>query len=330
MDLLAAMRSFRRVVELGSFSRAAEDLSLSPAGLSKQIRQLEEHLGAVLIQRTTRRMSLTEAGGTYFAECCRLLDGLQELERSVSENATEVTGRLRVNAPVSFGLTVLSPLLPSFLAAHPRLKLDLTLSDQLLDVVGAGFDVSIRVRAELADSSLVARRLADVAQVLCAAPSYLEAHGTPASLADLHQYACLAYTLADQPTTWALQGPDGPVAFPVQARVLANNSVVLRDLLVAGAGIGALPGFLARPCIEGGSLVRLLPDLRFPDRHVFAVFPTARHLQPKVRAFVEHLAAALRLRSPASSDHARGPQASGEFTAAKLPATRAAFDPEVS
>jgi DNA-binding transcriptional LysR family regulator len=279
MDLLAAMRSFRRVVELGSFSRAAEDLSLSPAGLSKQIRQLEEHLGAVLIQRTTRRMSLTEAGGTYFAECCRLLDGLQELERSVSENATEVTGRLRVNAPVSFGLTVLSPLLPAFLDAYPKLKLDLTLSDQLLDVVGAGFDVSIRVRAELADSSLVARRLADVEQVLCASPAYLERNGTPVTLDDLHQHACLAYSLADQPATWRLDGPEGAVSVAVQARVSANNSLMLRDLLVAGAGVGALPSFLAEPHIERGSLVRVLAEYRFPARHVFAIYPTARHLQ---------------------------------------------------
>jgi DNA-binding transcriptional LysR family regulator len=293
MDLLAAMRSFRRVVELGSFSRAAEDLALSPAGLSKQVRQLEEHLGAVLIQRTTRRMSLTEAGSTYFAECCRLLDQLQDLERSVSESASEVTGRLRVNAPLSFGLMVLSPLLASFLERHPRLKVDLSLSDQLVDVVGAGFDVSIRVRHELSESSLVARRLANLEQMLCASPAYLRVHGTPANADELHQHTCLAYTLADQPATWTLNGPDGAISVAVQARVSVNNSLMLRDLLVAGVGIGALPSFVAKPCIESGDLVRLLPDHSFPQRHVFAVYPTTRHLQRKVRAFVDFLANAL-------------------------------------
>ncbi len=294
MDLLAAMRSFRRVVELGSFSRAAEDLAMSPAGLSKQIRQLEEHLGAILIQRTTRRMSLTEPGSLYFSECCRWLDGLQDLERNVSEKATEVTGRLRVNAPMSFGLTILSPLLPNFLEAYPKLKVDLTLSDQLLDVVGGGFDVSIRIRAELADSSLVARRLADVDQIICAAPSYLATNAAPSRIDDLHQHTCLAYTLADHPTTWTLNGPEGVVSFAVQARITANNSLMLRDLLVSGVGIGTLPSFVAKPCIERGELVRVLPDYVFAARHVFAVYPTARHLQHKVRAFVDYLSEALR------------------------------------
>ena len=188
MDLLSTMRSFRRVVELGSFSRASEDLSLSPAGLSKQIRLLEEHLGTVLLHRTTRRMSQTETGSLYFSECCRILDQLQELERNVSDSATALSGRIRVNAPVSFGLMVLSPLLPNFMAAHPELKVDLVLSDQLLDIVGAGFDISIRVRPELQDSSLVARRLADVDQLICASPAYLARRGTPKAVDDLNQH----------------------------------------------------------------------------------------------------------------------------------------------
>ncbi len=290
MDRLNAMRSFRRVVERGSFSKAAEDLDLSPAGLSKQIRLLEEHLGVVLIHRTTRSMSLTETGSVYFDECCRLLDQLDELERNVSENATDVTGRLRVNAPLSFGLTVLSPLIPKFLAAYPGLKVDFTLSDKLLDVVGAGFDVSIRVRSELVDSSLVARRLADVGQIICAAPSYIEAHGAPASIDELHQHACLAYTLADQPGGWLLAGPDGLTTVAIPARLSANNSLMLRDMLLAGLGIGALPSFLAKPFLERGELVAVLTDHTFPMRHVFAVYPTSRHLQQKVRVFIDFLA----------------------------------------
>ncbi|MGO4387667.1 LysR family transcriptional regulator [Microvirga sp. 2YAF29] len=284
------MRSFRRVIERGSFSRAAEELGLSSAGLGKQIRWLEERLGTVLIQRTTRRMGLTEMGRAYYEECCRILDELDEVERSISADAAHVSGRLRVNAPLSFGLTVLSPILPDFMASYPDLKIDLTLADHLLDVVGAGFDVSIRVRSELADSSLIARKLADVDQVICAAPAYLERRGTPLSLDDLHRHDCLAYTLADNPGAWHLKGPRGETSIAVPARLSANNSIMLCDMLLAGMGIGALPSFIAKPQIDSGALVTVLTDHEFPQRHVYAVYPTSRHLQRKVRVFLDFLA----------------------------------------
>jgi len=293
MDVLGAMRSFRRVVERGSFVKAAEELGLSSAGLSKQIRQLEERLGAVLIQRTTRRMSLTDTGSAYYDECCRILDDLDELERAVAADVNDVTGRLRVNAPLSFGLTVLSPLLPKFMAAYPDLKIDLTLSDYVLDVVAAGFDVSIRVRTELPDSTLIARRLGDVEQIICAAPSYLEARGTPKSVEDLHRHDCLTYTLADPPGGWRLLGPDGDTTIAVPARLAVNNSLMLRDMLVAGLGIGALPSFVARPLLEQKALVPVLTGHVFPKRHVFAIHATSRHLQRKVRVFLDFLAEAL-------------------------------------
>ena len=300
MDLLSAMRSFRRIVELGSFSRASEDLSLSPAGLSKQIRLLEEHLGTVLLHRTTRRMSLTDPGSLYFAECCRILDQLEDLERNISESATAISGRLRVNVPISFGLLVVSPLLPDFIAAHPELKIDLVLSDQLLDVVGAGFDISIRIRPELQDSSLVARRLADAEQIICASPAYLARRGTPTLTEELHQHDCLIYSLSDNPATWRLTGPGGGTAVTVEPRISANNSLILRDLLVAGAGIGSLPSFVANPSLRSGALVRILRDHRLPTRHVYAVYPTSRHLLRKVRVFVDYLAEAF-AREPCGS-----------------------------
>ncbi len=293
MDRLEAMRSFRRVVELGSFVKASEDLGLSPAGLSKQVKLLEEHLGVVLLHRTTRTMSLSETGSSYFAECCRILDSIDELERGVSDRSAELIGRLRVNAPLSFGLTILSPILPKFVAAHPKLAVDLTLDDRLLDPINAGFDISIRVRADLADSSLVARRISDVSQVICAAPTYLESCGMPTSLDDLRGHACLSYSLADPPGNWRLIGPDGPVSIAVPTRLSANSSIMLRDMLLAGLGIGSLPSFLANPLLESGALIRLLEDYRFPERHVFALYPTGRHLQRKVRSFIDFLAEGL-------------------------------------
>ncbi|MDT3431474.1 LysR family transcriptional regulator [Stenotrophomonas maltophilia] len=289
MDSFNLMRAFRRIVERGGLARAAEDLGMSPAGLSKQLRTLEAHLGVVLLQRTTRRMSLTETGHAYYRECCRLLDELDALERGIAEQRGEVTGRLRVNAPQSFALSTLSPLLPRFLQQHPQLSLDLVMEDRLLDAVGEGFDVSLRLRAELDDSRLVARRLASLQQVLCAAPSYLRQHPAPQAVDDLQAHSVLAYSLSDSPGSWPLLGPDGQVTITLPARVTVNNSLLLRDLLVAGMGIGALPSFLAAPALARGELQQVLPDHRYPPRFVHAVYPTSRHLQPKVRAFIDFL-----------------------------------------
>lgn len=282
MDSLTPLRAFRRIVELGSIARAADALDLSSAALSKQLRALEAQLGAVLIQRTTRRMSLTDTGRAYYAECCRLLDGFDTLEQSVRAQSLQVTGRLRVNAPLSFALSTLAPLLARFMQRHPQLQIDLSMEDRLVDAVGQGFDVSIRLSAELADSSLIARRLASLSQMLCASPAYLQQHGRPASVAALRDHALLNYSLA--------QADDGLQA-PGDARASVNNSLMLRELLVAGMGIGALPSFLAQPAIAQGQLEALaLQDWAEQPRHVYVVYPTQRHLQPKVRAFVDFLA----------------------------------------
>jgi DNA-binding transcriptional LysR family regulator len=293
MDSFTLMRAFRRIVERGSLARAAEDLGLSPAGLSKQLRTLETHLGVVLLQRTTRRMSLTETGHAYYRECSRLLDELDALERGIAQQRGEVSGRLRVNAPQSFALSTLSPLLPRFLQQHPQLALDLVMEDRVLDAVGEGFDVSLRIRAELEDSRLVARRLASLQQVLCAAPSYLQHHPAPQAVEELQVHSVLGYSLSDSPGSWPLLGPDGQVTVTLPTRVTANNSLLLRDLLVAGLGIGALPSFLAAPALASGELQQVLPDHRYPPRFVYAVYPTARHLQAKVRAFIDFLHAEL-------------------------------------
>lgn len=293
MDSFNLMRAFRRIVERGGLARAAEDLGMSAAGLSKQLRMLEAHLGVVLLQRTTRRMSLTDTGQAYYHECCRLLDDLDALESGIADQRGEISGRLRVNAPLSFALSTLSPLLPRFLAQHPQLSLDLVMEDRLVDAVGEGFDVSLRLRADLDDSTLVARRLASLQQVLCAAPAYLEQHPAPTTVEQLGDHTLLAYSLSDSPGSWSLHGPDGRVTVTRPARVSANNSLLLRDLLVAGLGIGALPSFLAAPALASGQLQQVLADHRYPPRIVYAVYPTQRHLQRKVRAFIDFLHEAL-------------------------------------
>lgn len=194
MDVLLTMRAFRRVVERNSFYKAAEDLAITPAALSKQIKQLENRLGTLLLVRTTRSMSLTEAGLLYYQEACRLLGEFDALEQTVAASAQQVSGTLRVNAPLSFGLTVLSPLLPPFMQRYPQLQVELTLDDRVLDVVAAGFDISLRIRRRLPDSSLSARALGEVHQRICAAPDYLAQHGVPQTPNDLPRHSCLAYS----------------------------------------------------------------------------------------------------------------------------------------
>lgn len=293
MDVLVAMRTFRRVVERDSFSLAAVDLGQSTAAVSKQVRQLEERLGSLLLLRTTRRMSLSEAGQAYFNECCHLLDELDALERATQVGASEPSGRLRVNAPLSFGLKVLSPILVAFMQRYPELKVELTLDDRLLDVVGEGFDVSLRIRSHLPDSSLIARRLGEVEQVICASPAYLHANGTPQNVDDLREHSCLAYRLAEHPGSWHLQGPQGNTRLELPVRMAVDNSLMLGDLLQAGMGIGALPSFIAQPLLDSGQLVQVLPEQSMPRRSIYALYTSHRHVSQKVRVFVDFLAGAL-------------------------------------
>ncbi|MEN5093671.1 LysR family transcriptional regulator [Pseudomonas protegens] len=293
MDVLMAMRTFRRVVERASFSQAAADLGQSTAAVSKQVRQLEERLGSLLILRTTRRMSLSEAGQSYFNECCHLLDELDTLERATQAGSREPGGRLRINAPLSFGLKVLSPILVAFMQRYPQLQVDLTLNDQVLDVVGEGFDVSLRIRRQLEDSTLIARHLGQVEQVICAAPTYLQAQGTPSAIADLHRHRCLAYRLAEHPGRWQLEGPEGQTRLELPVHFAVDNSLLLSEMLVAGLGIGALPDFVAQPLLDSGQLLRVLPEQRLPSRQIYALYPSQRHLSQKVRVFVDFLVEAL-------------------------------------
>lgn len=293
MDRLSFMRAFCRIVELNSFSRAAEDLGLSTALLSRETRLLEESLGCVLLSRTTRSMTLTDNGKLYYDECRRILEDVGALDAALRAGAGVVRGRLKVNAPLSFGLSVLSPMLPAFLARYPEIDIALTLDDRVIDMVEGGHDVSIRVRAELPDSSLVARRLATVDQRLYASPAYLDAQGRPQTPEDLKSHRICAFTLADHATVWALSDGAGQQRLAIQPRHTVSNSLFLRDMLEAGQGIGALPGFLAREAVAAKRLERVLPDHALPDRHVFAVLAARLGADAKTRAFLSFVEEAL-------------------------------------
>ena len=291
MDRLAAMAVFRRVVELGSFAAAARDLDLSNAAASKQIAALEAHLGAQLLHRTTRRLSLTETGRAVYERGVRLLDDLADLEQAVGTMEARPRGKLRVNAPLSFGLTDLGPLLPRFMERYPDISVELIMNDRVVDLVEEGFDVGIRIRTDLGDTSLIGRRIGGVLPVVCAAPAYLSAHGTPANPEELLRHNCLHYTLGATGDEWHFRNAAGDEKrVRVTGRLSANNGDVLRNAAVAGIGIWRTPDFLAELDLAAGRLVPLeLGGYSLTGHSIYVIYPPSRHLSPKVRAFVDFL-----------------------------------------
>lgn len=284
------MAAFVQVVEGHSYSMAARVLGVTRSAVSRQIAGLEDRLGTRLLNRTTRRLSLTEAGAVYYESCTHILGEARAAERAVMDLDEAPRGLLRVNAPMSFGLGPLGPALAEFTAAHPALKIELTLDDRVVDLVGEGYDMAIRI-ADLPPSSLVARRLAVNRRLVCAAPAYLARAGRPERPEDLSRHACLGYSYLATGNDWYFRGPDGPIAVRIDPILSVNNGDVLRQLAVAGRGITLSPTFIAGDDLRSGALVPLFADWSEADTGIFAVYPHSRHLSPKVRAFVDFLAA---------------------------------------
>jgi DNA-binding transcriptional LysR family regulator len=290
MEQLDAMAIFARVVEAESFSGAARALGLSKSAVSKQVSRLEDRLGLRLLNRTTRRLSLTEGGATFYQGCQRVVAEAEAAEQAVTHLASAPRGRLRVNAPMSFGVRHVSPALPEFLTRYPELTIDLALNDRVVDLVEEGFDLGIRI-GRLTDSSLVARRLAPNRAVLSAAPGYLEARGMPRRPAELESHACLIYSYQATGEGWRLAGPEGERHFKVSGPLRVNNGAAILAAACGGLGVALLPCFICGEDLRAGRLVRVLPDWEAPpDSAVSAVYPAARHLSPKVRVFVDFLA----------------------------------------
>ncbi|MEY8838059.1 LysR substrate-binding domain-containing protein [Cribrihabitans sp. XS_ASV171] len=293
MDKLSVMQAFRRIVERGSFARAAEDLGVSAALLSREVKLLEQSLGATLLTRTTRSMSLTDAGRLYYDEARSILDAVAGVETRIRDGAGAVRGHLRVNASSSFGQTVIAPFLPAFLDAYPDLRLTLSLDDRVVDMVEGGFDLSIRIRAAMPDSALVARRIGTMRQRIFAAPAYLKRAGIPKRPEEIACHRIVGFLLADHLTTWTLRGPSGDTTLELDPPVRVGNSLVLRDLLIAGHGIGTLPDFVSKDAEARGELVRVLPGWELPAPEIFAVTASRLGMDAKVTAFLDHLRAAL-------------------------------------
>ncbi|MDB5764620.1 MAG: transcriptional regulator, LysR family [Herminiimonas sp.] len=288
MDQLSAINAFCRVVEAGGFSAAAAELNVSHSVMSKQVRHLEARLGTQLLNRTTRKLALTEAGQTYYAHARRILDELEAADLAVTRHQATPRGTLRINAPMAFGTLDVAHWLPRFMARYPELAIDLVCNDRYVDLIDEGFDVALRLARELPDSTLMAKKLAGSAMLLVASPSYLQQHGAPATPQDLARHNCLAYTLVPKPNEWVFTRPDGVrESVTVRGTFKANTGIALRTAALAGVGIAATASFIVHDDIERGELLRVLPDHVIGVRELFAVYPHNRHLSPKVRAFID-------------------------------------------
>ncbi|MGH8174899.1 MAG: LysR substrate-binding domain-containing protein [Steroidobacter sp.] len=290
MQNLTDIAIFVKVVELSSFTAAAEALESSQPVVSKAVTRLEEKLGARLLNRTTRRLSLTEAGSELFRRSVRALEEIENAELEVARFQTEPRGKLRVSAPMSFSILHLGPAISGFLDRYPGVTVELIHDDRQVDLVDEGYDVAIRI-GRLQNSNLVARRIAPCRQVLCAAPAYLAKRGMPERPEDLLEHNCIVYTLLTTPREWRLTDDAGEThAVPINGSLHSNNGLVNRAAAIAGAGIVLLPTFYLCDQLRSGELKPVLCKFKPQELAVYAVYPERRNLTPKVRAFVDFLA----------------------------------------
>jgi DNA-binding transcriptional LysR family regulator len=290
MDRLRAMTVFAKVVEQGSFARAADRLSISTSACSRQVAELEAHLDTRLLNRTTRRLSLTESGQGFYERCVQLLADLEEAEQAATQTAARPRGTLRITTSINFGVRHVSPAIGAFLAKYPEVKFDVSLSDRIVDLVEEGYDLAIRI-GSAGGETVVARKLGEARMVACASPAYLKARGAPKAPEDLARHPCLTYEYMPVRNVWPFRGKDGRehtvrVAGPLHS----NNGDLLAAAAVAGVGIAYEPEFILGPDLKAGRLVPILTSYSAPTGPIYAVYPSRRYLSAKVRAFVDFLA----------------------------------------
>jgi DNA-binding transcriptional LysR family regulator len=287
MDRLQAITAFTRVVEAGSFARAADRLGISVSAVSRHVADLEAHLGVRLLNRTTRRLSLTESGRAFHERSVQLLADIEEAEEDVGAGAHVPRGTLRITCGTTFGTHYVAEAVAAYAARHPQVRFDLDLSDRMVDLVEEGFDLAIRIGA-VGSPALIVRPIGMTSLVCCASPAYVARHGAPRTPDDLARHHCLTYTYA--PDTWRFRGPDREHAVAVSGPARANNGEMLTALAVAGMGIDLEPDIVVAPHVRDGTLVRLLPDYKPASMPIMAVYSSRRHLSAKVRSFIDFIA----------------------------------------
>jgi DNA-binding transcriptional LysR family regulator len=289
MDKLDAMNAFAKVVAANSFAEAGRRLGITRSAVSKAVMELEQLLGARLLDRTTRRVTPTEAGRAYYERCVAILAEVEETEIQVSRLHDEPKGVLKVNAPMSFGTLYLGAAVADFMAQHADLKVELVLNDRFIDPLEEGVDVTVRIGA-LADSSLIARRLTPAHRVLVASPAYLKHHGTPKAPTDLASHQCLTYGHMASSQRWQLTQDGATITVQVASRLCSNNGEVLLESALEGIGIADLPTFIVGPDIEAGRLKVVLPKNSPPELAIHALYAPNRYLAAKTRVFIDFLA----------------------------------------
>lgn len=289
MNHLEQIRVFVELINCGSATKAADKLGLANSAISRRLKELEDRLGIQLVLRTTRTMSLTDAGRQFYTRCTRILEDIQEAEDEVTENNSELSGQLSIATPWSFGVSHLSPAVSEFMHRHPNVQIDLDMNDRRVDLVSEGIDVAIRI-GKLEDSSLIARRIAPVSHVVCASPDYLQRNGTPSTPEQLSEHQGLCYANLKAPDQWFYfdeLGNRNIVKVPV--RLKSSNGDALRNAAIAGLGILCEPSFIVYRAIRRGLLVPILTDYKWYEMEVYAVYPQTRHLSAKTRAFIDFL-----------------------------------------
>lgn len=288
MDRFLEMQTFTAVVDAGSFVKAADVLGMSKAAMSRYVGDLETRLGVRLLHRTTRRLSLTGEGQVFYARSKELLADVDEAEAEITSRSGAASGLLRINAPFTFGILHLAPLWGVFRNQYPNVALDVTLSDRLVDLVEEGYDVAIRI-ATLPSSTLISKRLTSTRMVLCASPAYIALHGAPSHPADLARHAVIAYSYWSTKDEWHFDGPLGPASVKTLPAIHTNSGDTCRVAALAHQGIIMQPSFLVGDDLAAGTLVELMPQFRCMELGVYAVYPTRKHVSPKVRALIDFL-----------------------------------------
>lgn len=293
MDKFLEMKTFAAVVDGGSFVQAADALDMSKPAVSRHVAELERRLGVRLLQRTTRKLSLTEEGQLFYGRCKTVLADVEVAEEEITAKSIAVKGLIKVNVPVSFGLQALAPLWPDFMTEYPDVELDITLADRMVDLVEEGYDLAVRI-ARLPNSSLVSRKLASTRMVLCASPGYLKKHGKPKHPCELTEHPVLAYSLLATGDQWDFEGPEGKVSVTVKPVMRTNSG----DTCIAAArqskGVILQPSFMLNADLHSGALVELMPTYHSIEFGIFAVYPTRQYVAPKVRALIDFLSKALK------------------------------------
>lgn len=288
MPSLVAMAAFARVVETGSFTAAARELELSTPVVSKRIGELEHDLGTRLLHRTTRKLSLTEAGSAFYRHCARVVEEARLAEEAVARLNETPRGLLRITAPASFGANQLAMVIPAFLERYPEVRIEMALNDRLVDLADEGIDLAIRLTNN-PQPNLVARRLTTTSKQVCASPAYWRQHGKPQTPEDLVQHNCLLYASVPMNNEWSFSGPAGQARVEVGGNLLVNNPTALREAAIGGLGVIRLTSFVVSQDVAAGRLESVLDEYASPDTDIYLVYLPNRYLSRKTRAFIDFL-----------------------------------------